>query len=160
MWLIACAIAFLLPDRLEPGSVLKYFVELIGYIVPAITKTQQVGSIPDIASGYFAVMWILVLVWIPLYFLLADEEVRTYSAFTKIRWAFYVFPVFFILVTWLMWALPVSGHGRIAQIMLSSRSGLFLVGGTIFCVLPLYLRVMRAWIRYLPRVLNNEGMED
>lgn len=157
MWAASFIVAFALPDSPDQTAVLGWLVGAVGAVVPAVGKVRQISPIPEIASAYFAVMWILVLIWIPPYFSLSDEQINSFSNVTKRRTAFMFFPVLLVLALWFLLTLPITGTGRIAQAMLNTRFGLGLVGGAAFCGLPLFIRTMLMWIHYLPRILDESG---
>jgi hypothetical protein len=154
MWVASFIMAFALPGRPDQTAILGSIVGAVGAVVPAVDNVRQISAIPEVASAYFAVMWILVLLWLPPYFTLSDEQINSYTKATKRKTAFLFFPVLLVVTLWFLLTLPITGTGRIAQAMLNVRFGLGLVGGAAFCGLPLFIRGMLMWIHYLPRVLD------
>lgn len=158
MWAASFVVAFALPDNPGQSAVLGGTISAIGVIVPAVGNVKHISAIPEVASAYFAVMWILVLLWIPPYFSLTDEQINSYEKATKRKTAFLFFPVILILAFWFLLTLPIIGTGRIAQAMLSTRFGLGLIGGAAFCGLPLFTRTMLMWIHYVKRLKVEESL--
>jgi len=157
MWAASFVVAFALPDNPGQSAVLGGIISAIGAIVPAVGNVKHISAIPEVASAYFAVMWILALIWIPPYFSLTDEQINSYEKATKRKTAFLFFPALLIAVIWLLFFLPPTEPGRIFKVMLHSRFGLGLIGGILFSSVPAFIRGMRMWIHYLPRVLNESN---
>lgn len=154
MWAAAFVVAFALPDNPGQSAVLGGLIRAIGAIVPAVGNVKHMSAISEIASAYFAVMWILALIFIPPYFLLSDEQINSFARATKRRTAFMFSPVLVPLVFWFLFALPITGTTRLAQAMLNTRFGLGFIGGLAFCGLPLFIRGMPMWIRYFKRLTD------
>lgn len=159
MWTASFVVAFALPDDPDKTALLGSIIEVVGAVVPAVGNVRQISPIPEVASAYFAVMWILVLIWLPSYFRLSDEQINTYEKATKRRTAFLFFPVMVIALIWLYFFLPPSEPGNVFKAMLYSRFGLGFLGGLGFSGIPFSIRAMIMWIHYLSRVLD-EGDES
>lgn len=157
MWAASFVVAFALPDNPGQSAVLGGITGSIGAIVPAVGNVKHISAIPDVASAYFAVMWILVLLWIPPYFSLTDEQINSYEKATKRKTAFLFFPALVLLAFWFLFALPITGTTRLAQAMLNARFGLGFIGGLAFCGLPLFIRGLPMWIRHFKRLTDEEA---
>jgi len=157
MWAVSIIVAFTLPDHPERSEMFGWIVRSVGALVPAVDKVRQVSAIPEVAAAYFAIMWILVVIWMPLYFWLSDEQIRPFSIVEKKRLAFLFSPLIVVLIIMVAFYLPIQGRGRIAQVMMSTRFGLGCFLGLMFSSIPLFIRAMTMWFRYISRFLNESN---
>ncbi len=157
MWAVSIIVAFTLPDNPERSEILGWIVRSVGSLVPAVSKVRQISAIPEVAATYFAIMWLLVVIWAPPYFWLSDEQIRPFSIVEKKRLAFLFSPLLVVLIIVVAFNLPIQGRGRIAQVMMSTRFGLACYLGLMFSSIPLFIRAMTMWFHYIPRLLNESN---
>lgn len=155
MCIASFVVAFSIPDDPLKLDLLRVLVERLGALIPAVEKAARISAISDIAAVYWVLMWLGVLLWLPFYFLLTDEQIRPFDLVEKKKIAFILAPILVMALLYLLFYFPIDGRGGRAQAMLSTRFGLALIGGLLFSGTPLLIRAMFMWVRYLPRLVHD-----
>lgn len=150
-------VAFSIPHDPLKSDFLRLLVDQAGTLIPSIGKASTFSAITDIAAIYWASMWLIVLIWLPFYFLLSDEQIRPFELVEKRKAAFYFAPILVIAILYLMYFLPIDGSSQRVQAMLGSRIGLAVIGGILFPSVPLFIRVLFMWWHYMPRLLQDKA---
>ena len=141
-------IALLIPDAPLSYAFLRNTVSVVGAVVPAVDRIGEQSPISEVAQTYWAVMWIWSLLWLPLFFMLTDEQVRPLGAARRRPWIYRFSPLIVILV--LAYMLFAPFRGGVLEGMLGSRWGLAILGSVLFASVPLFIRACFTWYRYLP----------
>ncbi|MCZ7655774.1 MAG: hypothetical protein M5R42_18170 [Rhodocyclaceae bacterium] len=135
---------------------LRLLVDQAGTLIPSIGKASTFSAITDIAAIYWASMWLIVLIWLPFYFLLSDEQIRPFELVEE-EGRFLFAPILVMPSYTLCTSLPIDGSSQRVQAMLGSRIGLAVIGGMLFPSVPLFIRVLFMWWHYMPRLLQDKA---
>lgn len=163
MWGVGVLVALAIPDQPRSYAALDTLISLVGAVMPSVDRLSTRSIIPEIAQAYWAIMWVLVLVWQPFYFRLTDEQVKSLESARRSLVAYRLFPLIVLLFFLELIFVVFLGEGRVGKAMLNSRLGLGLLGGAGFSAVGLSVRAMVTWWRYQPKLdvhVNSDPKEN
>lgn len=147
-WFSGAVIAFLIPQRPFDYYFFELLVVVLGAVIPGVRRVGTIGSLGAVAQAYWAVMWIWVLLWLPLFFRLTDEQVRPLEKARQHPVVYRLSPLIVILVFVYVYFVP--GGERFGRTVLGSVWGLAIFGSLLFASVSLFIRALVTWRRYLP----------
>jgi hypothetical protein len=149
------------------ATAMSPIVNLVGAFVPFIGKAASVSAYPFALSVFFSILWLLfpivvgvTLVYCPRHEILDPERVRS-----KRLLMFGMFTVLFPAFVFAGWYGPDPDNlmdtgtpwDRMQRAMVTSRIGLFLVGGTVMFGELLFVCWILLWLVYFPRIYLGFG---
>ena len=157
-WIIFFLASFVVPNAPFDYPLLSSFVSMVGSVVPAITQLRTVSPIADVAQTYWAVLVVVSLALLPLYFRMSDEQVRPLHLARRAPGVFRIAIV--VPICLLIYAIFLPFIGQIGRVMLGSRLGLGVIGGLVLAGIPFMIRASVTWWRYqsaLERTETRDG---
>jgi hypothetical protein len=151
------AFALFIPEQPLDYYFFELLVAVVGAAIPAVRRAGAISPLAGTAQVYWAVMWIWALLWLPWFFRLTDEQVRPLEKARRHPVADRFSPLIVILVIVYMYFLPFEGHA--GRTMLGSIWGLAIIGSVLFASVPLFIRALVTWRRYLPILEPHEKNE-
>jgi hypothetical protein len=159
-------LAFLVPgDVLSAHPAANEFSQIMSSWIPMIERASGLSPLPQVVRFYFAVMWALMPLWIGVLFAVPEERMSPIGRMRQGKYFLALFvPTFVPAVVhfWIIFPLPplLSDAPRLASAMLSSRSGLALLGiiGPGGIAIAIFGTVM--WVRRIPALYFKSRQEN
>lgn len=156
LWATGLVIALAIPERPLDFAPFRTIVAMLSPIIPAIARVGEDSPIPQVAQVYWATMCLWAALWVPVFFTLSDEQVMPRAKALRPRIKFLLWPLVAILVFVFVIFMPFN-DAIVVRRMLGSVWGLAVIGSSVIAGVPLMIRQVVAWWRYIPLVLKKHA---
>jgi hypothetical protein len=154
---------FVPDDILSKSEWASTFSSWMAALIPMMHRASNFSPIPEVTKFYFAIMWAMVPFWLFLTFLVPEQRMSRFETMEKYKWFLVFFMLIFVPAAFYYWIvfphIRFSDLPRLAKLMLSSRSGLALLGVIGPCGMSILTFGLIIWVKRVPRLYFNKHKE-